>query len=674
MSETILVTSALPYANGALHFGHLAGAYLPADVYVRFMRLIGNDVLYICGSDEYGVAITLSAELAGRSPKAHVDHYHPLIQEFFRQCNIQFDHYSRTTWAGHAAVVQAFFLHLLKGGYIEKRKTEQLFSERENRFLADRYVIGTCPHCKAEDARGDECLRCGAAFESTDLINPRSRVTGAPLVFRETEHYFLRFDLFKSSLQAWLSQRKWKDKVLHFAARYVDDLKPRCISRDSDWGVPVPLEEAKGKVLYVWFDAPIGYISITQEWAKTVKKDPNAWKRYWLDPATRYVQFIGKDNIPFHAIFFPAMCLGQTQPYKLVDDLPANDFLNLEGKQFSKSSGWTIDLTAFFHKFTADQIRYYLAVIAPENGDSEFSWKEFQLVCNTHLVGKWGNFANRILVFALRAIGDKVPAVHLMSEVDKIFVATIDRLTQEIDTAYRTYSLRRATQGIAALCDAANTYFDHQRPWQLMKEGKKAVLETCLCLSLNCLKRLAIVSSPLIPDAALKVWRFLGFSGPILWDLSPLPLDQKLSSPEILFKKIEDSDISEGMEQIAALKAEEKVKGFPEKKGEIDLAAFQACDLRVVQILSAEPVPKSKKLLKLTLDLGFEKRIVVSGIAEAYPTPSELVGKKVVLIINLKPITLFGIESQGMLLCAGSGKFSQPLFLSDNAPLGDLIR
>ncbi|HSX03948.1 MAG TPA: methionine--tRNA ligase, partial [Rhabdochlamydiaceae bacterium] len=392
MPQKILITSALPYANGPLHFGHIAGAYLPGDCYARFQRLLGNDVLYICGSDEYGVAITLSAELAKRTPKEHVDIYHHMIQDFFKKLDLSFDHYSRTTWSGHVADVQEFFLDLLKNGFIEEKITDQLYSEEDRRFLADRYVVGTCPKCGFEEARGDECQKCGSSYEATDLKNPRSKLTGHKLVLKPTKHWFLRFDLFKDRLASWIMQKHWKSNVLNFAKSYIEDLHPRAITRDSDWGVPIPLKGTEGKVFYVWFDAPIGYISATRDWAQT-KDKPEAWKEYWFDPDTKLVQFIGKDNIPFHAVFFPAMTMGQDKPYKLVDELPANEFLNLEGRQFSKSEGWYIDLDDFFKQFSADQIRYYLAANAPESQDAEFSWKDFQARCNSELLGKFGNLA-----------------------------------------------------------------------------------------------------------------------------------------------------------------------------------------------------------------------------------------------------------------------------------------
>jgi methionyl-tRNA synthetase len=545
----VLITSALPYANGPLHFGHIAGAYLPADCYARFMRLCGHDVCYICGSDEHGVAITLSADLAGRSPQEHVDHYHAVIQDLFRQLNISFDHYSRTTWPGHVETTQQFFADLMKNGVIEPQTTDQLFSEKDNRFLADRYVVGTCPKCGFDGARGDECQKCGASYEATDLHHPRSKLTGAPLVRRPTKHWFLRFDRFKEQLEIWIQHKAWKPNVLNFAKNYIEDLKPRAITRDGEWGIPVPLEEAKGKVLYVWFDAPIGYISATKEWAQK-SGNPDAWKPYWLDPETKYVQFIGKDNIPFHAVFFPAMIMGQNTPYKLVDDLPANEFLMLEGRQFSKSEGWTIDLESFFEHFTADQIRYVLAANAPETNDAEFSWKDFQMRCNSELLGKYGNLVNRVLVFIESKCEGRLPTPATLDGADTEFLQRVQELVREAAVAYTQYSLRRAAQLIMELAQLGNTYFDAKKPWQLAKTPEtRPAMETVLHCCLICLKALACISAPIMPATADKVWALLGYSKSLTtfrWDqiLSAPFESDSLPKPSILFARVEDATIA----------------------------------------------------------------------------------------------------------------------------------
>lgn len=538
----ILVTPALLYANGAVHFGHIAGAYLPADCYARFQRLKGNDVLFICGSDEYGVAITLSADLAGRTPKEHVDIYHKINKELFRKLNISFDHYSRTTWPEHVPTVQQFFKDLLANGYIEEKVTEQLYSEKDHKFLADRYVVGICPKCGYDQARGDECQRCGANYEATDLKNPRSKISGSPLIKKPTKHWFLRFDLFKDKLQKWLGEKDWKPNVVNFVKSYIDDLKPRAITRDSEWGVPIPLPDTDGKILYVWFDAPIGYISASKEW------DSEKWKDFWLDPETKYVQFIGKDNIPFHAIFFPAMLMGQNTSYKLVDELPANEFLNLEGRKFSKSDNWTVDLDDFFTKFTADQIRYTLAANAPETQDSEFTWKDFQLRCNSELLGKWGNLANRVLVFAGNRCGGKAPAIHKLDATDQEFLAKIRLLADEVAAAYDAFSLRRASQLIMELAQTGNVYFDAKKPWLLAKDPATIKeMETCIACCLQCLKFLALISSPIIPEASEKLWKLLGYEMPLVKDRweEGIPAGQALPKPYILFARVEDSIIEQ---------------------------------------------------------------------------------------------------------------------------------
>jgi methionyl-tRNA synthetase len=659
--KKILITSALPYANGPLHFGHIAGAYLPGDCYARFQRLCGNNVLYICGSDEHGVAITLSAEMAGRTPKQHVDFFHEVIKGFFTQLNFSFDHYSRTTWPGHIATTQQFFKDLLGNGYIEERVTEQLYSEKDHKYLADRYVVGTCPKCGFTEARGDECQRCGASYEATDLLNPRSKLTGSALVRKMTKHWFLRFDLFKDKLSSWLSSKQWKSNVLNFAKSYVDDLKPRAITRDSDWGIPVPLPGAEGKVFYVWFDAPIGYISATQEWAQK-QGDPERWRDYWCDPSTKYVEFIGKDNIPFHAVFFPAMLMGQNQPFKLVDELPANEFYNLEGRQFSKSEGWYIDLESFFKHFTSDQIRYAIASNAPESQDAEFSWKDFQLRCNSELLGKYGNLANRTLVFIQTQCEGKAPPLGHLQSIDREFLEKIQKLTEEAAAAYEKFQLRRASQIFMELAQAGNVYFDAKKPWAAARSAlTHHEMQTAIACCLQCLKALALISSPIIPDAAQKLWTYLGFSTDLSaqkWDavlIAPMP--QILPKPEILFTKVEDALIQSEIEKLAALSAPAvPAKPIQPLKEQISIDEVRKVDLRIGQILTVERVPKSKKLLKLTVDLGFEKRTVVSGIAENREEIDSLIGQKIILVANLKPATLMGIESQGMLLAASTEK------------------
>lgn len=669
MKEKILITSALPYANGPLHFGHIAGAYLPGDCYARFQRLMEQDVLYICGSDEYGIAITLSADLAKRTPQEHVEIFHTLNRDLFAALNISFDHYSRTTFAGHAAPVQQFFKDLLANGYIEERVTDQLYSETEGKFLADRYVIGTCPRCGFQKARGDECTQCGASYEATDLIQPRSRLTGAPLIHKATRHWFLLLDKFKERLTNWIESKPWKPNVVNFIKGYIKEMHPRAITRDSTWGVPIPLPNTEGKVLYVWFDAPIGYISASMEWAQK-KGSPAQWEEYWFDPKTKLVHFIGKDNIPFHAAIFPAMVMGQNLPYKLVDELPANEFLKLEGRQFSKSDGWTIDLEDFFTRYTADQIRYALAANAPETADSEFTWKEFQSRCNTELLGKYGNLVNRVLVFARNHCGNKVPSTLTLEPIDETFLKEMYSLIDQATDSYRNFRVRRVCQLIMELAQLGNVYFDAKKPWLDAKtldaksEEKRPRMETTIVSCLECLKALALISSPIIPETAQQIWQMLGYEGELakgVWSAiveAPIPNGQPLGEPRILFQKIEDAQIEQEiakLHQLAKQHEPPKSISYVPLKAPVDIEEVRKLDLRVGLIKEAVAVPKSKKLLKLQVDLGFETRTIVAGVALSY-RPEELIGKKVVVVANLKPAVLMGIESQGMLLAGHSGE------------------
>lgn len=684
MNEKLLITCALPYANGSLHFGHLAGTCLPSDVFARFSRLGGKDVHYVCGSDEYGVAITLSAERAGRSPKEHVDHYHKINTELFKKLNFSFTHYSRTTWPGHKEPVQRFFTELCDNGYIEDRITEHLYSEEDQRFLSDRYVVGGCPRCGYESARGDECPKCGASFEATELKSPRSRLTGAPLVLKPSKHWHLHLEKFKEPLKKWLATRRWKSNVINFIEPYIDELKPRAITRDSNWGIPVPLEGAEGKVLYVWFDAPIGYLSASMDWAQT-QGDAKLWEKYWLDAKTKLVQFLGKDNIFFHAVTFPAMIMGQNLPIKLVDDMPANEFYNLEGHKLSKSDGWYVDLAQFLEKYSCDQLRYMIAATAPETSDSEFTWREFQLRCNSELVGKFGNFVNRSLQFIHSRMEAKVPRAAALSEEDKRYLEEQQGRLEAIKKAYEGYSLRSATRLLMELCAAGNVYFDTQKPWQLIKEeGAADRLEAVLFACCQTLRMMALAASPIIPESAQKIWQWLGYSSELAqlnWQEvaeQELPVGQRLMKPEVLFQKIEDAVVEE---EVKALKAAaEKVHKSEENrkvdleplKPEIAFDDFMQVDLRVAQVIEAVAVPKSKKLLKLQVDVGFEKRQVVAGIAQSY-APEELVGQKVVLVANLKPAKICNVESQGMLLAASDGKLFELAGLK-SMPLGATVR
>lgn len=680
MTEKILITSALPYANGPLHFGHIAGAYLPGDCYARFQRLLGSDVLYICGSDEHGVAITLSAEMAGRTPKEHVDIYHEVIKDFFKKLNLSFDHYSRTTWEGHVKTTHQYFNDLLANGYIEDRITEQLYSETDCRFLADRYVVGTCPQCGFTEARGDECQECGSSYEATDLKNPRSKLTNAPLTTRPTKHWFLLLEKFKEKLLKWLDTKDWKPNVTNFVRKYVEDLHARAITRDSDWGIPVPLPGTEGKVLYVWFDAPIGYISATMEWA-LLQQDPDRWRSYWCDSKTKLVNFIGKDNIPFHAAIFPAMTMGQNQPYKTVDELPANEFYKLEGRQFSKSDGWYIDLDDFFSHYTPDQIRFAIAANAPETADSEFTWKDFQAKCNGELLGKFGNLVNRVLVFAKNNCASKVPAVVDLQPVDVEFLSNIKKIVDLAAESYASFKVRRASQLVMELAQLGNVYFDSKRPWKEAKDpdGKHS-MDTTIACCLECLKCLALISNPIIPGTSAQLWQMLGYFTALEqgnWEQvkeTPIPPSQILKDPKILFQKIEDSQIAEELfklKQLSEAQVQKKEEKHVPFKPSVDIEDVRKLDLRVGVILKAEPVPKSKKLLKLQVDLGLETRQIVAGINLHYQ-PESLIGKHVVVVANLQPASLMGVESQGMLL-AGSSQKELKLLIVEGLPPGSVI-
>ena len=677
MKEKILITSALPYANGPLHFGHIAGAFLPADCYARFKRLQGAEVLYLSGSDEYGVAITMSAEIAGRTPQQQVDLFHEIIKQFLSKLQISFDHYSRTTWKGHDETVQAFFLDLLQKGYIEEKVTKQLFSEKENRFLADRYVQGTCPKCGFDQARGDECQSCAASYEATDLLKPVSKVTGSPLVLKDTKHWFLRFDLFKEPLEAWIKEKNWKPNVLNFALSYIKELKPRAITRDSSWGVPVPLEGAEGKVLYVWFDAPIGYISAAKEFAE-IKKDPDLWKKYWLDEKTKYVQFIGKDNIPFHAVFFPAMVMGQSVPYKLVNELPANEFYNLEGRQFSKSDGWTIDLDSFFTHFSTDQARYAIASNSPETQDAEFTWKDFQNRCNADLLGKYGNFVNRVLVFIQQKTEGKIPPLKDLQEIDLVFLDKMKSLASECAKSYDSFQVRKACQQIMELAGAGNVYFDAKKPWVLAKDpSKQQEMYNTLACCAECIKLLSLVSFPVIPETAEKVASLLALKTPVeksSWeDLVKTPLQEGtlLPEPKILFAKVEDDVIAPYIAELQKMTVKKSIAHAPLKEA-ISIEEVRKIDLRIAVIEAVERIPKSKKLLKLSVDTGLDKRTVVAGIGEGLEEIHSLIGKKIIIVANLKPATLLGVESQGMILASkGSHGLELPCLLASNP--GDIV-
>lgn len=516
----ILITSALPYANGPLHFGHIAGAYLPADVYARFQRLLGKEVLYICGSDEYGIAITLNAELAGMGYQEYVDMYHKLHKDTFNKLGISVDFFSRTTNSYHPAIVQDFYRNLQEKGVIGTQITEQLYSEEEEKFLADRYVVGTCPKCGFDRARGDECQQCGADYEAKDLKDPCSKLTGGALTLRKTEHAYLHLERMKEELLAFVENIYLRPHMRNFVVDYIKNLRPRAVTRDLSWGIPVPGLE--NKVFYVWFDAPIGYISGTMDWAASIG-DPEAWKNFWLDDQVTYTQFIGKDNTSFHAVIFPAMEMGQTIPYKKVDALVTSEFLLLEGFQFSKSEGNFIDMDAFLETYSLDKLRYVLAAIAPETSDSEFSFQEFKTRCNSELVGKFGNFVNRVIAFAVKNDCTELSNPQL-EQKDLEFIAESQTLVKEAANHYQQYSLRKASSMLMELAALGNGYFNDQAPWRLAKEGNRNRVQAILFCACYCQKLLALISYPIMPETAWKIWEMI----------SPRSLDLTSQDPDRL--------------------------------------------------------------------------------------------------------------------------------------------
>ncbi|WP_038500556.1 methionine--tRNA ligase [Chlamydia avium] len=519
MTRRVLITSALPYANGPLHFGHIAGAYLPADVYARFCRLLGDDVLYLCGSDEYGIAITLNAERAGLGYQEYVDMYHKIHKDTFEKLGISLDFFSRTTNPFHQAIVQEFYTQLKSKGFIENHVSYQLFSETENRFLADRYVEGTCPKCGFSDARGDECQRCGADYEAVDLIDPRSKLSGDKLILKETEHAYLHLERFIDPLLSFIDGTYLPDHVRKFVIDYIKNLRMRAITRDLSWGVPVP--DFPNKVFYVWFDAPIGYISGTMDWAASTG-NPDAWKDFWLDPSVEYVQFIGKDNLPFHSAIFPAMELGVDIPYKKVDALISSEFYLLEGAQFSKSEGNYIDMDAFLDAHALDKLRYVLAATSPETADSEFTFVDFKTRCNSDLVGKFGNFINRVLAFADKNhFKELVYCASSLEDVDHKFLHEAQSIVHKAESCYREFSLRKACSAIMELASLGNGYFNDQAPWKLLKEGKARRVEAVLFCACYCQKLLALISYPILPETAWEIWKMLSPKSLHLSDYHP---------------------------------------------------------------------------------------------------------------------------------------------------------
>lgn len=658
--EKIIVTSALPYANGPIHLGHLSGAYLPADIYVRFKRLNGADILYICGSDEHGVPITITADKENVKPQVVIDRFHNINKDAFEKFGMSFDIYSRTSLPIHHETSKEFFLTYYNQGILKEKKTLQFYDEKVKMFLPDRYVEGTCPNCGNEQARSDECENCGALYDPSDLKDPKSKITGETPVLKETSHYYFPLGKYQERLEKYVSEMDakygWKDNVLQYCRGWFKDgLQDRAVTRDLDWGVQVPLESAQGKVLYVWFEAVLGYISATKELSQKLGK-PELWKEYWQNPETKYVAFIGKDNIVFHTIFFPAMLMAwndaSEDKYILPQNVPANEFLNFEGKKFSKSRNWGIDVIDFLKLFPADPLRYTLAANLPENRDTDFYWKEFQLRNNSELADILGNFVNRTFTFVHKHFEGKVPEKGTLQQIDKDMLELLAGYPAKISGYFEQYKIKDGVNEIMSLARAGNKYFNDSEPWKTVKTDRERC-QTTLYVCLQTIYTLAELFNPVIPFSSEKLFKILN-SKPVEWNKAGnenLPAGHQLNQPEILFTKIEDKAIEE---QTNKLGQGEQIVPV-EKFEEITIDDFFKVQLRTAIITHAENVPKSDKLVKLKVDLGFEKRQVVAGIAKSFK-PEELIGKKIIMVANLKPAKLMGLESQGMILAVDNGQ------------------
>ena len=654
------ITAALPYTNGAIHIGHLAGVYVPADIYARYLRLIGKDVIFICGSDEHGVPITIKAKKEGVTPQDIVDKYHAIIKTSFEDFGISFDNYSRTTAKVHHETAQEFFKTLYDKGEFIEEITEQLYDEEADQFLADRFVTGTCPKCGNEEAYGDQCEKCGSSLNATDLINPKSAISGNVPTLKETKHWFLPLDKHEAFLREWIlkgHKKDWKSNVYGQVKSWIDDgLRPRAVTRDLDWGIPVPLEGADGKVLYVWFDAPIGYISSTKEWAERVGKD---WEPYWKDKDTKLVHFIGKDNIVFHCIIFPAMLKAEGS-FILPDNVPANEFLNLEGNKLSTSKNWAVWLPEYLEDFPNQQdvLRYALTANAPETKDNDFTWKDFQARNNNELVAIFGNFINRVVVLTDKYYDGVAPEPSEFSAVDEETLAAVKAYPDVIASSIERYRFREASQELINLARLGNKYLADEEPWKLVKTDE-ARTKTIMFVALQIASALATLSEPFLPFTANKLKTILNItSGDVenSWtDISSknvlLPSGHKIGKAELLFSKIEDEAIQAQLDKLIASKLSNEAanKKVEPQKETISYEDFSKLDMRVGTILEAEKMPKANKLLVLKIDTGIDVRTIVSGIAESF-TPEEIIGKRVTVLVNLAPRTLRGVESQGMIL------------------------
>ena len=662
MSKRYTITAALPYTNGPIHIGHLAGVYVPADIFARYQRLKNNEVAFICGSDEHGVAISIKAKKEHTSPQAIIDKYHAIIKQSFADFGISFDNYSRTSLPIHHKTASDFFRKLYEQGDFIEEISEQLYDEEAHQFLADRFVIGTCPKCGNPEAYGDQCERCGSSLNATDLIDPKSSITGSKPTLKATKHWFLPLNRYQEFLEKWILEghkNDWKPNVYGQVKSWLDDeLKPRAVTRDLDWGIPVPVEGAEGKVLYVWFDAPIGYISSTKEWAEREGKD---WRPFWQDKDTELVHFIGKDNIVFHCIIFPAMLKAEGS-YILPTNVPANEFLNLEGNKLSTSKNWAVWLHEYLQDFPNQQdvLRYALTANAPETKDNDFTWKDFQARNNNELVAIFGNFINRVVVLTLKYYEGEVPAAGALNATDSETLQQLSELTQKIEQSLERYRFREAQQELMNIARLGNKYLADEEPWKLIKTDAERV-KTVMYVALQVATALAITSEPFLPFTSEKLKNILQL-GTTAWEqvkqnpTALLPTGHKIGVATLLFEKIEDAAIAKQLERLENTKqanrqeaqAAAEVTVAPQKEL-ISYDDFAKMDIRIGTILSAEKMPKADKLLILKVDTGIDQRTIVSGIAQSF-NPEEIIGKRVTVLANLAPRKLRGVESQGMIL------------------------
>jgi methionyl-tRNA synthetase len=656
------ITAALPYTNGPVHIGHLAGVYIPADIYARFQRIQGKDVAFVCGSDEHGVPITLKAKKEGITPQQVVDKYNGIIKQSFEDFGISFDNYSRTTSKIHHDTASEFFKKLHSEGKFIEQVTQQLYDADANQFLADRFVVGTCPKCGNEESYGDQCESCGTTHNATDLINPKSAITGAVPSLKETKHWFLPLDKYEPFLKDWILEehkKDWKTNVYGQCKSWIDDgLRPRAVTRDLDWGIPVPAQDAKGKVLYVWFDAPIGYISATKQWAARENKD---WEPYWKDKDTKLLHFIGKDNIVFHCIIFPSMLKAEGS-YILPNNVPANEFLNLEGNKISTSKNWAVWLHEYLEDFPGQQdvLRYVLTSNAPETKDNDFTWADFQARNNNELVAVFGNFINRVTVLTHKYYHGVTPIEGTLSQIDIKTLETVRAYPAVIESSIERYRFREAQQELMNVARLGNKYLAEQEPWKTIKTDEQRT-KTVMFVALQIASALAILSEPFLPHTSKKLKKMLHINSRktqngLQW--SDIAVKQTLidtghtiNTNELLFSKIEESQIQAQMDKLAASKLANEIanKVITPQKDTCTFEDFTKLDMRVGTIIEAEKMPKAKKLLVLKVDTGLDVRTIVSGIAESF-TPQEIIGKRVTVLVNLAPRALRGVESQGMIL------------------------